>query len=443
MKQRIGRVIAGIVSFAVVFMTLMPLKATAADAPQFTEYPAGSQVNSTAVAPDGSLWVGSVYTYLNHIDSSGNVTRYAVPSPMSNHSAAELIAVGVSTTGDVWATLVPQDYLAKLDPTTGQVTMYSLQQINPGPMKAPVQLVAGTNGTMWFFEGNNNTIAKITPDGTISEFRMPNDDSAPGNLMKAPDGSIWFTQPYLNRIAKIADDGSITIAYTIPRAGAYPNGLLMGPDGNFWFRVSGGKMAHMNLDGSGYAEVSTPALQTSDLALGPDGAFWGTQSGSGNDDYYVRVTTSGAVSLYTIPTPHTSSRAPAAAYGSIWYAEYNTFQIGRVSLVSDTTRPVVTVTPAAGATLQGTQTFNITITDSSVFDVNRNKAVWVYMYNTTGTQKSWGTKVDLSSGTGTFTIDTTKLNNGNANLDVGIVYDGAGNASGTSDNYFKNYTINN
>jgi virginiamycin B lyase len=438
MKQHVRRVIAGIFSCALVFMTLTPLRAAAADAPQITEFPAGSQVSSTAIAPDGTLWVGSVYTHLNHVDSTGNVTTFDVPPPM-----VAMNSIAVSTTGDVWVTSASQDYLARLNPATGHFDTYSLQQISPGPFKAPGQITAGTDGTMWFFEGNNNTIAKVTSDGTLSEFHMPNDDSVPGNLMKAPDGSIWFTQPYLNRIAKIADDGTITTTYTIPRAEVYPSSLMMGPDGNFWFRESGEKMAHMNLDGSGYAEVATPGLQAGELALGPDGAFWGTQSGSGNDDYYARVTTSGAVSLYAIPTPHTSSRAPISAYGSIWFAEYNTFQIGRVSLVSDTTRPVVSVTPVAGTTLQGTQTFTITMTDNNIFDINRNKAGWVYMYNTTGTQKSWGTKVNLSNGTGTFTIDTTKLNNGNANLDVGIVYDGAGNASGVNDNYFRNYVINN
>ncbi len=114
-----------------------------------------------------------------------------------------------------------------------------------------------------------------------------------------------------------------------------------------------------------------------------------------------------------------------------------------VSVVVDTTRPVVTVTPAAGGTLSGTVTFNITVSDANPLDANKNKTTWVYLYDTVGTQKSVGAKVNLSNGSGSFTVDTTKLNNGNVNLDVGIVYDAVGNASGTTDNYFRNYTIAN
>jgi len=113
-----------------------------------------------------------------------------------------------------------------------------------------------------------------------------------------------------------------------------------------------------------------------------------------------------------------------------------------VSVLLDKTAPVVAVTPVAGSALSGTVSFNITVSDNNPLDANKNKSIWVYMYNT-AVQKSWGAKVDLSNGSGTFTIDTTKLNNGNANLDVGKLYDAAGNPSGTGDSYFRNYTINN
>jgi hypothetical protein len=113
------------------------------------------------------------------------------------------------------------------------------------------------------------------------------------------------------------------------------------------------------------------------------------------------------------------------------------------NVVVDSTPPVVTVTPVAGSTLTGSVTFSISISDNASLDPAKNKSVWVYLYDTAGAQKSVGAKVDLSSGYGTFTVDTTKLLNGNANLDVGIVYDALGNASGAHDNYFKNYTINN
>jgi len=111
------------------------------------------------------------------------------------------------------------------------------------------------------------------------------------------------------------------------------------------------------------------------------------------------------------------------------------------SVVYDKTAPVVTVTPAAGSLLSGTVTFDITVTDGNL--THNGTKTWVYLYDNGGTQKSKGASVDLSNGHGTFTVDTTLLDDGAATLDVGKLYDAAGNASGTGDTYFKNYTIDN
>jgi hypothetical protein len=109
----------------------------------------------------------------------------------------------------------------------------------------------------------------------------------------------------------------------------------------------------------------------------------------------------------------------------------------------DTTPPVVTVTPVAGSNLSGTVTFDITLSDNEPLDPTKNTNVWVYLYNSAPPQADQGANVDLSSGHGTFTVDTTQLANGDAWLDVGQVFDAAGNANGPIDNYFKDYTIDN
>ncbi|HEX7651141.1 MAG TPA: Ig-like domain-containing protein, partial [Candidatus Paceibacterota bacterium] len=62
---------------------------------------------------------------------------------------------------------------------------------------------------------------------------------------------------------------------------------------------------------------------------------------------------------------------------------------------------------------------------------------------------TFGKYVDLSSGTGTFTVDTTALANGTYNLDVQKLVDAAGNLTVDQyhpsgiDSYFKNYVIQN
>lgn len=112
------------------------------------------------------------------------------------------------------------------------------------------------------------------------------------------------------------------------------------------------------------------------------------------------------------------------------------------NLVYDTVAPTVTVTPTAGSLLHGTVTFTITVHDSNL-DPATLKHIWSYLYNSAGAQKHQGANVDLSTGTGTLTIDTTKLDDGDAWLDVGKLYDAAGNPSGAGDTYFKHYIVDN
>lgn len=137
-------------------------------------------------------------------------------------------------------------------------------------------------------------------------------------------------------------------------------------------------------------------------------------------------------------TPDTNaSGTGSSAVGAVNYSSWCT------NSVCDETPPVVTVTPVAGSVLNGTTTFDITVTDNEPLDPTKNTSVWVYLYNTTGAPNTQGGDVNLSSGSGTFTVDTTKMDNGDAWLDVGIVYDAAGNPSGVADNYFKDYDIEN
>jgi hypothetical protein len=118
------------------------------------------------------------------------------------------------------------------------------------------------------------------------------------------------------------------------------------------------------------------------------------------------------------------------------------------TLVYDKTAPVVSVTPAAGSTLSGTTDFIITINDAHPATTT-NSAVYVYLYNTADQHETFGKKVDLSSGTGTFTVDTTALADGTYTLDVGKLVDAAGNPTADQyhpngiDSYFKGYVIDN
>lgn len=148
-------------------------------------------------------------------------------------------------------------------------------------------------------------------------------------------------------------------------------------------------------------------------------------TGASDGTWYWQVRAKDAASAYS-------------AWSPIW-----TVTLDHSTTTPDTTAPVVTVTPVAGSNLSGTVTFTITVTDNKPLDPSKLSHIWVYLYDNAGAQKSKGANVDLSSGTATFTVDTTLLDDGAATLDVGKLFDAAGNPSGVGDSYFKNYQINN
>ncbi|MGH7234142.1 MAG: Ig-like domain-containing protein, partial [Candidatus Saccharimonadales bacterium] len=155
-----------------------------------------------------------------------------------------------------------------------------------------------------------------------------------------------------------------------------------------------------------------------------------------------------ASSLGSPLTVYSNSYTPTSALSDgTWYWQVQACNItgctpsAEWSFTVDTVAPTVTVTPVTGSLLHGTETFDITIHDTNPAS-SANQADWVYIYNTS-TSQDYGQKVDLSSGSGTFVVNTKDLADGTYDLDVGIVYDAAGNPSGRSDNYFSNYTIDN
>ncbi len=107
----------------------------------------------------------------------------------------------------------------------------------------------------------------------------------------------------------------------------------------------------------------------------------------------------------------------------------------------DTEKPTILATPNAPAYISGTQEFDIHVTDNYPLDPTKNKYTWVEVYGDPDQTNKKGAKVDLSDGSGVFTLDTTLLPDGEYILRVGSVVDAAGNTSG--DKTFRHFTVDN
>lgn len=74
---------------------------------------------------------------------------------------------------------------------------------------------------------NGNRIGKLTAEGKIYEYELPNEGSYPSFITLGSDDSLWFTENQNNAIGKITESGEVT-EFPIPTPGAGPVGITKG-----------------------------------------------------------------------------------------------------------------------------------------------------------------------------------------------------------------------
>src|SRR5262245_12954032 len=58
----------------------------------------------------------------------------------------------------------------------------------------PNHIVTGPDGNMWFTMRNRASIGRITTEGVITEFPLPNPLSSAEEIITGPDGNLWFSE---------------------------------------------------------------------------------------------------------------------------------------------------------------------------------------------------------------------------------------------------------
>ena len=227
---------------------------------------------------------------------------------------------------------------------------------------SPDVIVAGPDGNLWFTEQNGNNIGEVTPSGAVSEYPVPTADSQPGGIALGPDGNMWFTEVHTDQVGKITPSGAVT-EYNVSTSGACPTEVASGPDGNMWFtQFCTGDIDEID------AATATPAnpgvneypagTNPDGIALGPDGNIWFTDWGG---DAVGKITPSGAVTEYPLPTPNAEPEVIAAGPdGNMWFTEQGAGQIGEINPATATPSdpgileyPVPTANSDLGGIAQG------------------------------------------------------------------------------------------
>jgi sugar lactone lactonase YvrE len=335
--------------------------------------------------PSGNAWFSEVqivastsgtgttqgHAKIGRISPDGHITEYplaatdnlAIPQPASSSLYGGPLTLGPD--GAIWFTelagglvhtAVPQQRIVKLT-ADGTMTSYGL----PGPSSIFLQpavtspLIVGPDGNLWFGLGivtnpgqsptdaaGVNTLARITPAGKITPFRLPSpydQQSILGDLIVGPDSNLWFTVQSFNAdgnasgevIARATPSGAITI-YPLPSSSRFATSLVAGPDGNVWFAEdpagtgSDGGTAIAQITPAGHITeypVSVPGVAAA-VSLTPsrDGNLYFVEVGTSCptncqqlQSAIGRITPSGQISEYTLPNQPPGLLFGAAATG--------------------------------------------------------------------------------------------------------------------------------
>jgi streptogramin lyase len=181
-----------------------------------------------AVGPDGALWFTNTNT---NTDSSGTVVGSSIGRITTDGVVTNYTDPSISSPSGI--TAGPDGALWFDDGNSiGRISTSGAVQNFVGEISIPRGITTGPDGALWYANSGNNSIGRLTPDGTASVFTDPSINS-PNGITAGPDGALWFTNEDNNSIGRITTDGVVT-NYTDPSIN-FPNGITAGPDGALWF----------------------------------------------------------------------------------------------------------------------------------------------------------------------------------------------------------------
>ena len=181
-----------------------------------------ARLNRLALAPDGAVWFADSTALSVTRLRNGVLTPHVLASLRPNP-----YGVAVDARGTVWATLQGANKLARITPD-GQVTEIEI----PTRASGPSDIAVDRDGAVWFLEFRTNKIGRYA-DGRFTEFPAPTPNAALTGLAVAPDGAVWFGELRVPALGRLRD-GVIT-EFPLPRSDARPFSVAVDGEGNIWY----------------------------------------------------------------------------------------------------------------------------------------------------------------------------------------------------------------
>ena len=199
---------------------------------QIREWPVpweASRPRDPYVAPDGKVWfVGQRGDYLAWLDpASGEMKRRDLPAGTGPHNLV------VAPDGLVWYAGNRVGHIGRLDPAKDATEIVAM----PDPAaRDPHTLVFGRDGEIWFTTQGGNFVGRLDPaTRDVRLVAVPTKDARPYGIVVDSSGRPWFTEFGNNKLGTLDPRTLALEEIVLPRPEARPRRVAVTPDQKVWY----------------------------------------------------------------------------------------------------------------------------------------------------------------------------------------------------------------
>jgi virginiamycin B lyase len=274
-----------------------------------------------SAGPDNAIWF---------IDGQ-SIERFGLLGWLGAHHVGLVTALAAGDDGNIWFT--SESYpngvatltnligrIGRMTPD-GRVTFYTL----PDADALPFAIMAGPLQSMWFTEAGADKIGRVDRAGRLTEYALPHKGSHPQNITVDDVDNVWFTEAFRNTIGRLSPNGKIA-EFPISRdvrpfhGDLLLSGIAYGTSGKVWFtELATNTIGSMDKNGVVHKVRLAPESGPGAIVYGPDGNMWFVEGGARR--MIGRITSRSEVSEYSIPTEASPTSIIVGPDKNLWFSE--------------------------------------------------------------------------------------------------------------------------
>jgi streptogramin lyase len=268
------------------------------------------------------------------------------------------------------------------------------------PGTEPEQITAGPDGNLWFTTDQDSAkrVGRITPNGQVTEFALPNQDdlsSNPSGITAGPDGNVWFAR--YDRVGRITPAGAITEFSAGISPGSGVHGITTGPDGNLWFtELLERRVGRITTSGDASEFPIIGRRPSGEITAGPDGSVWFAADDPPPVSRYllIRIDPTGTMTRFPMRLQGNPASIVVGPDGNLWLAEQSFGHVARVTPSGVVSRFSVGSSSSSLSGIAVGSDGNLWVADESRRVVRMTPSGRVTVFSTGGGFQPW----DIASG---------------------------------------------